>query len=304
MLSLIIIILIFYIFFKKYNKKKYENFDDLNTAIENCGSPCKCKYGTDGNESDCKLCFPDTIGTDSGMSFDPICANPDRLRKCYCGVKGLCSPCQEDMDAAYIYALQKMCTNRGYVWKYSQGLNTGSGNIEEKRGYVWDCLHTEATCRKESLRELIHMDNDPNYETADKYFEWDDVSKKCFYASPYLRNMCEGQNQFWYHCRGSVRGKDKCHFSEKYCNSYAQDGFRKKECYVPTGQLIAENIAGETGVRAARVNYECPTHHEDDGLAFGKVTIRTDDNGACKLNRMPWREKADVNFSRWAKPKL
>ena len=76
MLSLIIIILIFYIFFKKYNKKKYENFDDLNTAIENCGSPCKCKYGTDGNESDCKLCFPDTDPADVARVL-AICLRTD-----------------------------------------------------------------------------------------------------------------------------------------------------------------------------------------------------------------------------------
>ena len=297
MLYYIIIFLLIILFYILFSKKKVENYASLDEDIERCGSSCKCKYGNNVSEdenavnSGCVMCFPSGAGEpENNMSYDPLCANERRLQKCNCGIKGLCSPCQEDFDRAYIYALQKMCTNRGYVWKYSKGM---SGRT---RGYVWDCLHTEQTCRKESIRTLIHPEKDQNYQTADKYFEWDEVAKKCLFTSPYLRNICEGQDRYWYDCRGSVRGVKKCHISETYCNMYGQDGFRDGGCYVPTGQLIAENIFGETSIRAARVAYKCPIHHEP---GYGKVTIRTDANDACKLNKNPWRKKADIDFSRW-----
>ena len=275
-------------------KKKKESFATLDEEIAKCGANCKCKYGAEVSEdsvamdSGCVMCFPDS--TVPKMDYDPVCANKTRLQKCNCGIKGLCSPCQEDFDRAYIYALQKMCINRGYIWKYAKG------TAGRTRGYVWDCLHTEETCKKEAIRTLIHPEKDPNYETSDKYFEWDEIANKCLHTSPYLRNICEGQDRFWYDCRGSVRGINKCHISESYCNKYAQDGFRKRECYVPTGQLVAENVFGETGIRAARVGYKCPTHHEP---GYGKVAINTADPGACKLNKEPYRSKADKDFSRW-----
>ena len=106
-------------------------------------------------KKECELCFPSPPGdATNGMEYNIICANPDRLRACNCGIKGSCSPCQEDEDRAHIYALQNMCTNRGYIWKYS------SGARGRMRGYGWDCLHSRETCIKESLKVLKHPDDE------------------------------------------------------------------------------------------------------------------------------------------------
>ena len=236
-------------------------------------------------QPECKLCFPNEPGEPkNAFSYNTICANPRRLRGCNCGVKGLCSPCPEDFDKAHIYALQNMCTNRGYVWKYT------SGKKGRTRGYVWDCLHTEQTCKKETLKILKHPDNDKSYSTVDKYFEWDDTAGSCIAASPYLRNICEGENRFWYDARGNIRNDNKCHISPEYCTKYAQDPYKEHDCNVYFGQLVAENLQTTSGVRCARINCGndgCPLHHPP---GFGKDDIDIRDPSLAKLN-CDWKVK-------------
>jgi hypothetical protein len=232
----------------------------------------------DGNPA-CEFCFPSGPGEpENAMSYNIICANPERLKACNCGIKGLCSPCQEDFDKAHIYALQNMCTNRGYIWKYASG---ASGR---QRGYVWDCLHTKETCIKESIKVLKHPDNDPNYETVDKYFEWDNVAGACIMANPYIRHMCEGENRFLYDARGNVTGPNKCHITQDYCEKYGQDGFRDHDCFIYFGQKTAEALFNTIGVRCARINCDvegCPDHHPP---GFGKDDIDIRNPSYGKLN--------------------
>ena len=253
-------------------EREYQEAIDNSKTIDN---PNSAQHG----QKECELCFPSEPGEPpNAQSYNIICANPERLRACNCGVKGVCSPCQEDFDRAHIYALQNMCTNRGYIWKYS------SGARGRTRGYVWDCLHTKETCIKESLKVLKHPDNDTEYKTADKYFEWDDVAGVCTYASPYIRNVCEGENNFWYDARGGVRGDFKCHIPPEYCTKYAQDGFKNHDCFIYFGQMVAENIASTVAVRCGRLNCGvtgCPHHHPP---GYGKHDIDTREPKYGKLN--------------------
>ena len=265
-------------------QREYEEALENSETITNEMSALK-------GEKECELCFPSEPGEPpNATDYNIICANPKRLKACNCGVKGLCSPCQEDFDRAHIYALQNMCTNRGYIWKYSAGARGRT------RGYVWDCLHTRETCIKESLKVLRHPDLDTEWKTADKYYEWDDVAGVCTYGNPYIRNMCEGQNRFWYDARGSVKGGLKCHMTQDYCNKYAQDGFKDHDCFVYFGQLAAENLFNTIGVRCARIdcgNTGCPKHHPP-GYGKPNIDIRNPEFG--KLN-CDWNVKR-ANCSR------
>lgn len=251
---------------------------EYEEAMDNSGIVDDEMSSQHGNNK-CELCFPDESNEPpNAQSYNIICANPERLRACNCGVKGLCSPCQEDFDRAHIYALQNMCTTRGYIWKYS------SGAKGKTRGYVWDCLHTKETCTKESLKILKHPDNDPNYLTADKYYEWDNIGGTCVLASPYLRNVCESENRFWYDARGEVRGQHKCHLTPEYCTKYAQDGFKNHDCFIYFGQQVAEALFNTVGVRCGRLdcgNTGCPHHHPP---GYGKHDIDTRDPNLAKLN--------------------
>jgi hypothetical protein len=262
-------------------------YQEAVEGSETINDPMSSLHG----ESECNLCFPKDAGEpDNAREYNVICANPRRLQACFCGVKGLCSPCQEDFDKAHIYALQNMCTNRGYIWKYS------SGARGKTRGYVWDCLHTKETCIKESLKVLRHPENDPEYKTSDKYYEWDDSAGVCTYGNPYIRNMCEGENRFWYDARGAVKGGLKCHMTQDYCNKYAQDGFKNHDCFVYFGQMVAENAFNTIGVRCARIDCGvkgCPHHHPP---AYGKDDIDIREPGYGKLN-CDWNVKR-ANCSR------
>jgi len=253
-------------------QREYEESIEKSDIVNN---PISAQNG----QNECELCFPAEPGEPSNaMSYNIICANPERLRACNCGVKGLCSPCQEDFDRAHIYALQNMCTNRGYIWKYS------SGSSGRTRGYVWDCLHTKETCIKESLKILKHPDMDPTNKTADLYYEWDNIAGVCTYASPYLRNICEGENKFWYDARGEIKSSHKCHLTPDYCTKYAQDAFKQHDCFIYFGQAVAEALSTTIGVRCGRLNCDvtgCPLHHPP-GYGKDDIDIRNPEYG--KLN--------------------
>lgn len=129
---------------------------------------------------------------------------------------------ERDKKLAIKEALRKRCIKGGYVWK--------PGPTE----YDYDCVHTKATCLRDSVYPTP-AEKDP------KYYEWraEAGNDRCIIANEGWREFCEKEGLSYNPENG------QCKTNRQYCMNKGLP-FCNGDCFVPPLQWLSEQIFGTT----------------------------------------------------------
>jgi hypothetical protein len=145
-----------------------------------------------------------------------------------CSKTALCEASQVQINDAYTYANEKMCTNRGYDYVKSKDNN-------------YYCVHNKKTCDRDSLdRE------------KDTYLEWNIPINKCILGMSEFKEYC---NKTCPKCTYDS-GYGTCSVNEDSCKKFGAD-FKDGECVINAGQKFGEAALGTTMVRGLKNGFRC-----------------------------------------------